>query len=175
MLLQSILDQLDDELARLFHLRTIIAALERPATQEPDAVALEPDALAQESDAAAEDPISDTPARSQQSGEGVGAATIQDDKQGTAVKRPRSAARVRRPVPPVESSPVRHVPAGPIVVSASELQREREQRSLRAREEAEPLPAGAPRQEINSESAARLLAARWLAGGRQDDPLRLNP
>lgn len=149
MLLQWILEQLNAELSRLSELRAIVAELQTSSFSMP-ALPLQV--------SSAEDSAEVHPATPE----------LQPSIEEEAAIRPEVGPRTHR-VPRAKGKqqvPTVHaLPAGPIVVSAAELQKERAQRGSRA------LPsqvAGHSRPEISPESAARLLAARWLAGEGQE-------
>lgn len=164
MLLQSILDQFDEELARLFALRTIIADLATPLPTEPEYAAEDPPLEAFEPSF----PVSS------HEREAVAKPTPMVAVEGKTrlPRRSRRPARILK-LQAEKTQPVKPLPSGPVVVSAAQLERERALRNPRPLTANTSPAADAPQRDLHPESAARLLSARWLAGGRPDGPLPL--
>lgn len=159
MLLQHILHQLDGELVRLRSLRTVVAGLARsPAvlrtlTPKLDQL-LKPESAAGAAVAVVASAPARRPGRPRKTSE-------------TAVVRARPAgvSRAARTTPaPSKGEPKalsKALSAGPVVVSAVALARERELRAS-AKAAAQVESEAAPALALRSETSARELAARWL-------------
>lgn len=146
MLLQQILAQLDIELERLQKLRAVVAGLRRPARRAPK-LAPEPDPVP------AIEPAAPSP--------------VSKEEPHRRVRRWRISPRpTRTPASPksvraVETTALTSaIPAGPVIVSATDLARERERR---AKVRLAAVAAPAVREEVNLEALTRDIAARWVS------------
>ena len=147
MLLQHIVQQLDAELDRLHSLRKLVVTLQR----SPVAV--------RNLDQQIHDAVAPAPE----------AAPVRE-----LVQKPRHRGRPRKPEPPAAKMPSKRrtsappepsaltsaIPAGPVVISAAALARERtaRQEAAAAAHEASLAP------ESNPETMVQDLTARWLSG-----------
>lgn len=145
MLLKQIITQLDTELDRLQKLREIVADLLSPS------VPIAPMADLLDTVAASEVPEPALLPEDEPSRIGSGRVRGVFRQRGTRVKR-------QRPAEP--SALTSAIPAGPVVVSAQALARERD---LRAKAQ---VPSSKQIEEPTLEAIGRDLAARWVTGPR---------